>query len=67
VRNRVFGKVDFELIRWGIPHKKFAVYRRRTWTPSGEHWVTDYGIEVFGIALWVHLPFVDVCCRSKPA
>lgn len=32
------------------------LYKRRTWLPSGEDWVTDYGIEFCGFTFWVHLP-----------
>jgi hypothetical protein len=57
--------VPFELTGLPIIGKTLSLFRRRTWTPNAEHWITDYGFELFGLAFWVHLPaalFPDGCC-----
>lgn len=47
--------VRFQLKMLGFS-RYLAVFRRDTWTPSGNDCATDYGIEFLGASLWVHLP-----------
>ena len=67
---RLHARVAVDMLRWRFG-KRVAVYRRRTWFPKDEHWVTDYGVEVLGLTVWVHLPRVadpdDCCCKGHDA
>lgn len=61
---RAEGKARFQLCgRPLLPG--IMLLRRRTWTLDEKHWVTDYGIDVFGWALWLHVAaklHPDGCC-----
>lgn len=39
-----------------IPGGLLNLYSRRTWTPFGDNYITDYGVELIGFALWLHIP-----------
>lgn len=64
----ITSKVPFEMRRLRLAGEWFNLYRRRTWTPDEKHWVTDYGVELFGLTVWLHLPGAcdpDSCCAQK--
>jgi len=61
---RVRDTVGIDLERWRLTPKSVAVYRRRIWSPDKQHWVTDFGVEILRVTLWVHLPWIDDCCRK---
>jgi hypothetical protein len=51
----VIGKTKIELARRRFG-RHMSLYRRRTWTLDEKNWITDYGVEVFRFAFWVHIP-----------
>ena len=50
------GNVKLELWRIKLLGKLFMLIKRRTYTPSGKDWITDYGVEIIGFSFWVHVP-----------
>jgi len=44
------GNVKLELWRIKLLGKLFMLIKRRTYTPSGKDWITDYGVEIIGFS-----------------
>ena len=64
----VKGEVMVELRQRRLIGQWCSFYRRRTWLPNGMHWITDYGLEVGGLTVWLHFPTLidpDDCCRRN--
>jgi len=52
----VSAKMKVQIWQQKLIWNFLIVYKRKTFTPSFENWVTDYGVEMLGFVVWINLP-----------